>query len=630
MNTLNINQQKAIEFKDGICAVIAVPGSGKTLTMMERIGILVNRHGIHPENILGLTFTKNAAEEMKHRLDQVLGEKASRVHLSTIHSFCHYLLRSESEAFDMLYGKDQIIFLKTIMKALKCNELSVGNVLREISLAKNNLLAVSEFSELHMGDKTMKKISEVYAVYEKKKYVAILKDFDDLLFDTYRLLTYREGIREKYRDVFTHILVDEYQDTNPAQMEIIKLLIGDGDREKGFSFWVCGDDAQSIYSFTGASVGNILNFQTIFPESELIILNLNYRSSKNILTACANLIKHNVKQIHKELKTDNPDGEEIMVCETSTEETEALSVINEVKDLAANKNYAYSDIAVLYRANFQSRVLEESFLQHKIPYHITNGMNFYHRHEVKVLLDYLRVISDPYSEKGDEALSTILNIPNRYISRKFVRDLERKATEKNRPMYDLLQSMQIPIPYIRKNIKEFMHLMDPLIEDVSLSPAEVINLLRIKLDYDRVITEDDIPSPDDSRIQNINQLQMAAGKYHSIPAFLEYTDSFSESATVNDAEGVSLMTIHKAKGLEFKVVMIVGLVEGILPSKKGDMEEERRICFVGMSRAMELLYLYHSQTYLGQPAKKSTFIDEASGNKSPDTTDEVTVNQIAA
>jgi DNA helicase-2/ATP-dependent DNA helicase PcrA len=257
-------------------------------------------------------------------------------------------------------------------------------------------------------------------------------------------------------------------------------------------------------------------------------------------------------------------------------------------------------------------------------------MNFYHRHEIKVLLDYLRVIADPYSEKGDEALSTILNIPNRYISRKFVQDLERKATEKNRPMYDLLKSMQIQIPYIRKNVKEFMHLMDPLIDDVSLSPAEVINLLRIKLDYDRVITEDDIPSPDDSRIQNINQLQMASGKYHSIPAFLEYTDSFSESATVNDAEGVSLMTIHKAKGLDFKIVMIVGLVEGILPSKKGDMEEERRICFVGMSRAMELLYLYHSQTYLGQPAKKSTFIDEASGNKSPDTTDEITVNQIAA
>lgn len=630
MNTLNLQQQKAIDFKDGICAVIAVPGSGKTLTMMERIGILVNRHGIHPENILGLTFTKNAAEEMKHRLNQVLGEKASKVHLSTIHSFCHYLLRSESEAFEMLYGKDQIIFLKNIMKSLKCNDLSVGNVLREISLAKNNLLAVYEFSELHMGDKTMKKIAEVYDIYEKKKYVAILKDFDDLLFDTYRLLTYRSEIREKYREVFTHILVDEYQDTNPAQMEIIKLLIGNGDREKGFSFWVCGDDAQSIYSFTGASVGNILNFQTIFPESELIILNLNYRSSKNILKACANLIKNNVRQIHKELETNNPDGQEIIVCETSTEETEALSVVNEVQDLVAQIDYAYSDIAVLYRANFQSRVLEETFLQHKIPYHITNGLNFYNRHEVKVLLDYLRFISDPYSEKGDEALANILNIPNRYISRKFVRDLEQKASEKKRPMYDLLKSMQILIPYIRRNVKDFIHTFDPLIDELFMPPAELISLLRTTLDYDRIITEDDIPSPDDSRIQNINQLQMAAGKYHSIPAFLAYTDSFAEAQTVNDAEGVSLMTIHKAKGLEFRAVMIVGLVEGILPSKKGDLEEERRICFVGMSRAMDLLYLYHSQTYLGQPARKSMFINEALGNKSPEDLDNKQPDQIAA
>jgi len=414
--------------------------------------------------------------------------------------------------------------------------------------------------------------------------------------------------------VFSHILVDEYQDTNPAQMEIIKLLIGNGDREKGFSFWVCGDDAQSIYSFTGASVGNILNFQTIFPESELIILNLNYRSSKNILKACGNLIKNNVRQIQKELETDNSDGEEITVIETATEETEALSVVNEIQDLAAEKNYEYSDIAVLYRANFQSRVLEEIFLQHKVPYHITNGLNFYNRHEIKVLIDYLRFISDPYSDKGDEALAGILNIPNRYISRKFVRDLEQKAAGKKMFLYETLKHARIDVPYIRRSVKEFVQMADPLIEDKNMAPADMIHLLRTTLDYDRIITEDDIPSPDDSRVQNINQLQMAAGKFKTIPLFLSYVDTFAEAASVNDAEGVSLMTIHKAKGLEFKAVFIVGLVEGILPSKKGDLEEERRICFVGMSRAMELLYLYHSQMYLGQPAKKSMFIDEALGN----------------
>lgn len=214
MSNLNKQQEKAVEWKDGICAVIACPGSGKTLTMMERIGILINQHNISPEQILGLTFTKNAAEEMKNRLVQVLGDKASRVHLSTIHSFCHYLLRQESESFEMLYGKDQIIMIKDIMKQLKCNDLSVGNVLREISLAKNNLISSCDFYELHSGDKTMSKIEEVYDLYEKKKYAAMLKDFDDLLYDVYRILTYRPDVRQKYQEIFSHILVDEYQDTN--------------------------------------------------------------------------------------------------------------------------------------------------------------------------------------------------------------------------------------------------------------------------------------------------------------------------------------------------------------------------------------------------------------------------------
>lgn len=615
MSNLNKQQEKAIDFKDGICAVIAVPGSGKTLTMMERIGLLVDRYDVSPENILGLTFTKNAAEEMKLRLAKVLGDKAARVHLSTIHSFCHFLLRSESESFEMLYGKEQIIFVKNIMKELKCNDLSVGIVLREISLAKNNLISVYEFCELHDGDATMRKIGNVYEIYEKKKYKAMMKDFDDLLFDTYRILAYREEVREKYREIFTHILVDEYQDTNPAQMEIIKQLVGNGDKTKGFSFWVCGDDAQSIYSFTGASVGNILNFRDIYPDSELIILNLNYRSSKNILKACSNLISHNVRQIHKDLETNNSDGEGVITSESSSEEQEALAVVNEIKSLVDQDKYEYTDMAVLYRANFQSRILEELFLQHKIPYHITNGMNFYSRYEVKILLDYLRFINNPFSGEADEALVNIINIPNRYIGKKFVRELEQKASEEGMSLYETLKSMHISVPYIRKGVKDFIAMIDPLINDESISPAELISLLRSTLDYDRIITEDDIPSPDDSRIQNINQLQMAAGKYQTIQAFLNYTDSFEEAQTVNDAQGVSLMTIHKAKGLEFPVVFMVGLVEGILPSKKGDIEEERRICFVGMSRAMNLLYLMHSQTYLGQPVKKSQFIDEALNKK---------------
>jgi len=608
---LNPEQQMAAKFRDGVCAVIAVPGSGKTKTMMERIGVLVNEHGISPENILGLTFTRNAADEMKNRLIPVLGDLSSRVFLATIHSFCHTVLRSEGHVFDILFGKEQLIFIKDVMKRLKIKDVTIGSALGEISLAKNNLITVDEFRELYVGDKTMLKIGNVYGAYDKEKSNRMLYDFDDLLCKTYELLKENEGVREKYREIFKHLLVDEFQDTNPAQMGILKLLIGNSDDGNG-SFWICGDDAQSIYGFTGASVGNIINFKTMFPESEQFILNLNYRSTPQILQACQNLIQHNIRQIHKTLETHNADGEDVIVLESSSEETEALSLVNEITDLVERQDYTHKQIAILYRCNFQSRVIEEAFLQHKIPYHIQNGLSFYDRREVKILLDYLRVISNPESDAGDEALETIINVPNRYIGRKFIQEIKQFAFKRDNYLYTALQSMPIKLPYIRKNVKEFIGFMDPLIEDAgNIEPAELINLLRASLDIDRYITDEDIPSPDDVKIYNLNQLQLAASRYNSIEAFLKYTETFQDEAISDNKDGVSLMTIHKAKGLEFPAVFLIGMVEGIMPTKKTEsMEEERRICFVAISRAMQLLYLSHSLTYLGQPAKKSIFLTE--------------------
>ena len=278
MNELNVEQLAAANFLDGIAAVVAVPGSGKTKTMMERIGILVNNHNISPENILGLTFTRNAAEEMRNRLIPVLGDMASRVTLSTIHSFCHYLLRNEGYVFEILSGKYQMIFVRDIMKKLRIKDVSIGLVLSEISLSKNNLVSVDEFKDLYQGDKTMLKVGDIYESYEKAKEKGMLMDFDDLLVETYLALKEDHNVREKYRCIFKHLLVDEFQDTNPAQMEILKLLIGDSSNGNGSSFWVCGDDWQSIYAFTGASVGNILNFKRMFPKGEEFILSLNYRS----------------------------------------------------------------------------------------------------------------------------------------------------------------------------------------------------------------------------------------------------------------------------------------------------------------------------------------------------------------
>jgi DNA helicase-2/ATP-dependent DNA helicase PcrA len=606
---LNEQQKRAANFLNGICAVISVPGAGKTTVMSARIGNLVKKHGVAPENILGLTFTRNAADAMRQKLSPVLDELSSRVMLATIHSFCFWLLKSEGVVFEIVSGKEQLVMIRKTMKDAGIKDLSTGMVLSEISLAKNNLISVEEFRDLYEGDKTMQKIAAAYEAYDAEKKKKMLLDFDDLLVQTHNLLSENTEVREKYQSSFRHLLIDEFQDTNPVSLSIMKLLI---DNSNGASFWVCGDDAQSIYAFTGASVANILNFKKLFPASHEIILNLNYRSTQKIISACQNLISHNVRRIEKTFETHNQQGEDVVVFECISEEDEAKQVAEEITDLTS-KGYEHKDIAILYRANFQSRVVEECFLQLKIPYRIENGMSFYQRREVKILLDYLRVIQASESDEGDESLKGVINVPNRYIGRKFTGELERFAAKNGIHLYPALKSMPIELPYVRKNVKEFVNFLDPLIAQ-PLEPGELIALLRNSLDYDRLICEDEIPSIDDQKISNLNQLQLAATKYDSIESFLSYTDGF-QGDTANDKDGVSLMTIHKCKGLQFPVVFVIGLVEGILPSKRGDLEEERRIAFVGISRAMKKLYLTHSFTYLGQSSKKSIFLDEMIGNK---------------
>lgn len=614
--SLNQDQQAAANFVNGIAAVIAVPGSGKTFTMVSRISRLITEHGIAPESIVGLTFTRNAADEMRSRLEPVLGNRSGRVILCTIHSFCHAVLRNEGLVFDILSGKEQIIFVRQIMKEMKLKDLSVGNVLREISLSKNNLVSVAEFRALYEGDRTMLKVAGVYERYDEEKKKRLLFDFDDLLVETHRLLSEREEVRDKYREKCSHILIDEWQDTNPIQLEILKLLIGGNGKQNGSSFWVCGDDWQSIYSFIGASVGNILNFKDLFPHSEEFVLKLNYRSTPQILKACENLIAHNVRQIRKDLLTENRKGHDVVVLESSTEDSEAQNLVLEINDLVGSRGYKDKEIAVLYRANFQSRVIEEVFSQHRIPYHIEKGTTFYQRTEVRNLLDYLRVISNPESVEANDALLNILNVPTRYVSRKLSREIEEYAEERGISVYEALSSMRIEPVYVRRSLRSFREFLNPLIEDAqTLHPSELLGLLRSTLDYDRFITDEDMPGPDDVKIQNLDQLQLAAARFRDIRSFLDYTETFEDELVSDNREGVSLMTIHKAKGLEFKVVFVIGMVEGILPSKKGDMEEERRIAFVACSRAMELLYLSHSITYMGQPSRKSVFIEEALGDR---------------
>ena len=614
MTTLTAEQLRAAESTSQVVAVIATPGSGKTRTMMARIGILVNKQGVAPEQILGLTFTKNAADEMKTRLVEVLGERSKRVHLSTIHSFCYYLLKREGVVFEIVSGKDQLILLKEVMKQLKIQDLSVGTVLREIALAKNNLINVQEFRDLFGGDKTMGKIADIYERYEELKEKRMLLDFEDLLVRCYELLDSKEEIRGKYLGIFRSILIDEFQDTNPIQMSLLRLLISEGEGDS--TFWVCGDDHQSIYSFAGASVGNIINFKTLFPLSEQYILDLNFRSSRKIVQACANLASHFKQQISKNFKAHNGEGEDVVVLESSNEATEAMALVREITDLVERKGYFYRDIAILYRANFQSLYPEESFLQNKIPYMIQGGQHFYNRREVKILLDYLRVINDPDSEEADDALMNILNAPVRYVTNALKAEIKEYSNNEGLHFYQGLKSMDLDWAFVKKNLRTFISLMDPLIDSAeTLGPAEIIKELRNKLDYDRFIVDEDIPVADDVVIENLNQLQLSAARYSDIPSFLEYTDSFAESRIGDNKDGVHLMTIHKSKGLEFRAVFVIGMVENILPSAKGNMEEERRICFVAISRPKDLLFLSYPLSYLNQQAKKSIFIDEILGKK---------------
>ena len=607
MIQLNKEQAAAANFMNGIAAVHCGPGGGKTSTMTHRIGNLVNK-GVNPSTILGLTFTRNAAQAMKEKLYTVLNEKASRVHLSTIHSFCMKVLREEGLSFEILQGKNQIIFIKKIVRKKKIN-LPTGMILREISLAKNNLVPLDEFELLYEGDETMMLIADVFREYEQGKRKRLLMDFDDLLTTTHDILKNNSEIRQKYQETWNHILVDEFQDTNPAQMELLRLLIGNSNGKKK-SFWACGDDWQAIFSFTGASVGTILNFKTIYPDSEQFILKVNYRSTPEILKSCMNLISHNVKKIEKSLVTENPQGEEPILFHAENEEDEANLITLEILDMLERERFRHKDIAVLYRNNFQSRAIEEAFTREKIPYHIEKGMTFYQRKEVKILLDYMKVIDNPNSEEGDEALKCIINIPNRYIGRKFISELEKFSIQNDLHLWEGLNSMPVDIPYLKHNIRVFKEILKPLMRDASrMNPAEVIHILRETLAYDEYICEDDIPSPDDSKIANINQLQIVSNKFNDLKSLLEYTETFNDELT-NNNDGVQLMTIHKSKGLEFQVVFLIGMVDGILPNRQGDIEEERRVCFVGMSRAMKLLYLSYPKILMGKKSKISPFLDE--------------------
>ncbi len=610
MYELNEQQKEAADFMFGVASVIAIPGSGKTLTMTTRIANLI-RNGIAPEQILGLTFTRNAAKAMKDKLRSVLNDKVLNVTLTTIHAFCHRLLRDEGRTFEMLFGKRRIQLIQNVMKKNRIESVTANDALREISLAKSRLISPDRFPAIYGDSETMLAVADIYEKYEVEKRMRLLLDFDDLLMGAHGILREHEDICDRYRKTFPHILVDEYQDTNPAQMEILNLLAGNGDRS---SFWICGDDWQSIYGFTGAAVENILDFAKDHPESTQFILDINYRSTPQIVEACQRLINHNDKKIDKTLNTINQDGENVMVLDGISEAGEAKKVVVEIKDLVERRGFNHTDIAILYRANCQSRAIEEAFSKHDIPYRIEKKAGFYHRYEVTILLNYLWLINDPTSQRGEDALKTIINVPNRYIGHSFIRDLEIYTGKHKMHLYEGLKSMPVEIPYLQKNIRQFTELIDRFVHEKNwMEPVDIIYLVRNGLDFDKHIS-DEVADPLDGQDDSLDQLQRAAGNHSTLLGFLKYTETI-RNGSGDDENGVSLMTVHKAKGLEFPVVFIIGLIEGVMPNANGNNEEERRIAFVAMSRAMKILYLSYSGRYIGRTSDPSSFITEALSRK---------------
>jgi len=454
-------------------------------------------------------------------------------------------------------------------------------------------------------------VARVYAAYEEEKRRRLLLDFHDLLLETHRLLSAHEDWRASCRNAYPHILVDEYQDTNPAQVAVLNLLAGRGERS---SLWVCGDDWQSIFSFTGARVENILHFAERHPQSQRFILDVNYRSTPQILAACQNLISHNERKIDKTLNTFNPPGENVIVFTARTETDEAGKVVAKIRDLVEAGAFTYRDIAVLYRANSQSGALEEAFSKQDIPYRIESEASFYHRYEVGVLLQYLKIVEAPDTFDADEAVKAVINVPNRYVGRMFIRQLETYAEANNLHLYPALKQMPPTGGRIDHGVRAFVALIEGLIEERSLlGPAGLIERIRSILDLDRRLVEE-LAEPVDVPLESLDQLQMTAGRYREVSEFLQYADAVRNSSGT-DEQGVTLSTIHKAKGLEFAAVFVIGMVEGVMPNVNGDLEEERRIAFVAMSRAMKRLYLSWSASCSGRPAVPSSFIAEALNGK---------------
>lgn len=625
LSELNEEQRKAVTHPGGPLLVLAGAGSGKTRVLTYRIAYLIEHMGVDPSSIMAITFTNKAAEEMKERIERLI-PWAKGMLVSTFHSACVRILRSDIERlgysrnFVIFDTQDQQVVARDSVKAMGLDDkkYSPQAVLSFIGRAKDKLLTPQECYD-RAKDIREKTLARIYELYQKKLKELNALDFDDLIMKTVELFRECPEVLHHYQTKFKHILVDEYQDTNRAQYVLVKMLA-----EKHRNLCVVGDDDQSIYSFRGADIRNILDFEEDFPDATVIRLEQNYRSTQNILDAANSVISHNLGRKKKNLWTENGKGEKIYLVTLENEHEEAFFIAREIEKLVNARKFNFKDFAVLYRTNAQSRVLEEMMVKMGLPYRIVGGLKFYQRKEIKDIMAYLRVVANP---SDDVSLLRIINVPRRGIGEATVYELKRVAEENERSVYDIIKEEAYNFSSrVSAKLKNFARLINDFIEKQnSLSIPELIAYILEKTGYIEELEAENSPEAQ-SRIENLKEMVGVAEEFERKYKGASLQDFLAEIALVSDVDelddnkdAVVLMTLHSAKGLEFPVVFLSGMDEGIFPHSRSmfdedELEEERRLCYVGITRAKKRLYLTRAwrRNLYGNTSfySASRFIDE--------------------
>lgn len=634
LDTLNPAQREAVEKTEGPVLILAGAGSGKTRVLTTRIGHLIEDKGVQPANILAITFTNKAANEMRERVEETLESDASDMWISTFHSCCVRILRKDinrigyNRSFVIYDSADQVTLVKDCLKELNLNDkvFEPKMIISTISGAKDKLYDPKKFKAMHMNDNRMSTIADVYALYQDRLKRNSALDFDDLIFKTVELLKSDKEVLDYYRNRFKYIMVDEYQDTSKAQYELIKILA-----KEHQNICVVGDDDQSIYGWRGADIRNILEFEKDYDDVHVVKLEQNYRSTQIILDAANTVISNNIERKRKRLWSEKKEGELIKIQVAQDEIEESDFVADMIAKISREQNRSYKDFAVLYRANAQSRSVEDALNRSQIPYNIYGGTKFYERKEIKDLIAYLRVIQNP---QDDISIKRIINVPRRGIGLRTIEKIEDRASLKQESIYSVLIDIETNSDIstkARNSISEFVdNVIGTLRTMREVYPvSKLIEKVIESIDYYGYI--DDLYKGDkeeaEERKDNVKEFISVAMEFEQtseekdLETFLTGVALTSESSEEEEVDKVSLMTIHTSKGLEFPVVFIVGMEDGLFPIARAvrsmsdsEIEEERRLCYVGITRAKEILYLTLTQkrTLYGKtnPSIASRFMEE--------------------